>query len=153
MSPFWARNARPFWDRVLGVWSWVFVRCGGQNWPRRGLRDIQAGMPACGVSRWRETPFPPPWPLQFSKQLRLACPKTEQHSQTCARTQWQVEDGEKTKQNKGQTLRYLSVRRKRASYSELILGTVFALEIKIFKYNDYSVARCHEIQKAEHGVR
>lgn len=126
---------------------------GGQNWPRRGLRDIQAGMPACGVSRWRETPFPPPWPLQFSKQLRLACPKTEQHSQTCARTQWQVEDGEKTKQNKGQTLRYLSVRRKRASYNELILGTVFALEIKIFRYNDYSVARCHGIQKAEHGVR
>lgn len=120
---------------------------------RRGLRDIQAGMPACGVSRWRETPFPPPWPLQFSKQLRLACPKTEQHSQTCARTQWQVEDGEKIKQNKGQTLRYLSVRRKRASYNELILGTVFALDIKIFRYNDYSVARCHGIQKAEHGVR
>ena len=64
-----------------------------------------------------------------------------------------VEDGEKTKQNKGQTLRYLSVRRKRASYNELILGTVFALEIKIFRYNDYSVARCHGIQKAEHGVR
>ena len=98
-------------------------------------------------------PIPAAMALAVFKAAPTSMPEDRAAFADCARTQWQVEDGEKTKQNKGQTLRYLSVRRKRASYNELILGTVFALEIKIFRYNDYSVARCHGIQKAEHGVR
>ena len=55
-------------------------------------------------------PIPAAMALAVFKAAPTSMPEDRAALADCARTQWQVEDGEKTKQNKGQTVSVMIAR-------------------------------------------